>query len=209
MAQVGEPVSSQKENVSRSRSIYSNTSASANSHAACQARILPRCIWQLLPASRKPSKYHECYPTYPQYPSSDPNTGYPPPPQPQVYSHDAYSPLQPTLPQASHVYNVPNTPVYNTQGQPIQQGIPYGLDTSLRPPVQPTPTAAPRQLLSMDKYPLSPVSCLLFHHQQWFPHLPLCHLHYLMSVHPVIGVHLIQWYQILQQASLKLVQFVQ
>lgn len=96
------------------------------------------------------------YPTYPQYPSSDPNTGYPPPPQPQVYSHDAYSPLQPTLPQASHVYNVPNTPVYNTQGQPIQQGIPYGLDTSLRPPVQPTPTAAPRAAVVYGQVPTQP-----------------------------------------------------
>lgn len=96
------------------------------------------------------------YPTYPQYPSSDPNTGYPPPPQPQVYSHDAYPPLQPTLPQASHVYNVPNTPVYNTQGQPIQQGIPYGLDTSLRPPVQPTPTAAPRAAVVYGQVPTQP-----------------------------------------------------
>lgn len=96
------------------------------------------------------------YPKYPQYPSSDQNTGYPPPPQPQVYSHDAYPPLQPTLPQASHVYNVPNTPVYNTQGQPIQQGIPYGLETPLRPPVQSTPTAAPRAAVVYGQVPTQP-----------------------------------------------------
>ena len=97
------------------------------------------------------------YPSYPQYPALDPNTGYPVPPQPPVYTHESYPPLQQAPPPTPHAYNVPNTPVYNTQGQPIQQDVVYGREPAGLPPVQPTPrSAVPRAAVVYGQVPTQP-----------------------------------------------------
>lgn len=102
------------------------------------------------------------YQTYPQYPSVNPSTGYPIPPQQamvpqsQVYPHETYPPLQQVPPQSSQMYNVPNTPVYNTQGQPGHQEMMYGQEQSLHPQVQPTPSAAPRAAVVYGQVPTQP-----------------------------------------------------
>ncbi|XP_062602613.1 microtubule-associated protein futsch-like [Saccostrea cucullata] len=105
---------------------------------------------------------NSAYQTYSQYPNVDPNSGYPIPPQqtvmsqPQVYPQDTYPSMQQVPAQTSNLYNVPNTPVYNTQGQPVHQEMVYGQEQTHHPPFQPAPTAVPRTAVVYGHVPTQP-----------------------------------------------------